>query len=77
MKAVSPFLVCYLFKGQSYLAQLKIQNFTNLIKSNENLWQTFNKFYQTNREVQLKDIPYLEELLNEIFLTSDSLEIKA
>jgi tetratricopeptide (TPR) repeat protein len=76
MKAVSPFLVCYLFKGQSYLAQHKIQSFIDKIKSNETIWQTFNKFYQNNQEVQLNDIPYLEELLNEIFLTSESLEIK-
>ncbi|MHA2008984.1 MAG: tetratricopeptide repeat protein [Candidatus Hodarchaeales archaeon] len=76
MKAVPPFLVCYLFKGQSYLAQRKVQSFINKVKNNETIWQTFNKFHQNNQEVKLKDIPSLEEVLNETFLTSESVEIK-
>lgn len=68
MKAVSPFLVYYLFKGKSYLAQHTIHSFINKIKSKETIWETFNKFYQRNQEVQLKDIPSLEELLTETFL---------
>ena len=70
MKAVSPFLVCYLYRGQSYLAHHKIQSFINKVKSNETIWQAFKKFYQKNQEVQLKDIPSLEELLTETFLST-------
>jgi hypothetical protein len=69
MKVTSPFLVCYLFKGQSYLAQHKIQSFINKVKSSETIWQAFKKFYQKNQEVQLNDIPSLEELLTDIFLS--------
>jgi tetratricopeptide (TPR) repeat protein len=68
IKTVSPFLVCYLFKGQSYLAHHKLTNFVNKLSNNEILWQTFNKFYHTNQEIQLKDIPSLENLLIESFL---------
>jgi len=75
--SIENFLVCYLFKGQSYLAQHKIKHFIDKTKSNETIWQTFNKFYQRHQSLELKDIPSLEELLNEIFLTGDSLEIKA
>jgi tetratricopeptide (TPR) repeat protein len=67
MKAVSPFLVCYLFKGQSYLAQQKLHDFINKLTNDENVWQTFNRYYQTNQEIQLKDIPSLENLLTESF----------
>ncbi|KKN25234.1 hypothetical protein LCGC14_0886880 [marine sediment metagenome] len=30
--------------------------------------QTFKKFYQLNQEIQLKDIPSLLPLINEIFM---------
>lgn len=74
MKAASPFLFCYLFKGHSYLAQNTIQSFITKIKSKETIWETFNKFYQKNQEVQLKDIPSLEELLTETFISPTLLE---
>jgi hypothetical protein len=74
MNTVSPFLVFYLFKGQSYLAQHKMQNFIERIKNNETIWKTFKKFYQNNQEVQLKDIPLLDEVLTQTFLSNDIIE---
>ncbi|MFX0005121.1 MAG: tetratricopeptide repeat protein [Promethearchaeota archaeon] len=74
MKAVSPFLVCYLFKGQSYLAQQKLQNFIDKILNNNTVWQTFNKYYQTNQEIQIKDIPILENLLTDSFLSKSAIQ---
>ncbi len=71
IKAVSPFLVCYLFKGQSYLAQQKLINFIDKITNNDTIWQTFTKFYKTNQEIQLKDVPSLENLLTESFLSNN------
>ncbi|MGB5912357.1 MAG: hypothetical protein WBH31_14280, partial [Promethearchaeia archaeon] len=68
MKAATPFLVCYLFKGQSYLAQQRIRYFVDNIRTNNNIWQGLNKFYQTNQEIQLKDIPSLEPVISEIFI---------
>ena len=68
MTPVSPFFVCYVFKGQSYLAQQRIRYFIDKIQNDEPVWQTFNKFNQVNREIQLKDIPSLEPLINEIFI---------
>lgn len=32
------------------------------------LWKAINKFYQTNQEVRLNDIPSLDNLINEIFI---------
>ncbi len=68
MNSVTPFLVCCLFKGQSYSAQQRIGYFINKLQGDESAWQAFNKFYQVNKEIQLKDIPSLEPLINEIFI---------
>jgi tetratricopeptide (TPR) repeat protein len=68
MKSISTFLVCYLFKGQSFSAQKKIQNFVENIKNNEDLLEKFNKYYQTNRIIKLEDVPILKSLITEIFI---------
>jgi len=68
MIADPPFLICYLFKGQSYLAQQRIRFFCEKIKKDKNIWITFNKFRQTNRLVQLKDIPTINPLITDIFI---------
>ena len=67
MGSLSPFLVCYLFKGQSYLAQQKLKSFIDNFKKDENIWKTFNKFNQASRAVQLKDVPSLGPLIKDIF----------
>ena len=68
MKPISTFLVCYLFKGQSFSAQKKIQNFVENIKNNENLLEKFNKYYQTNQIIELEEVPILKSLITEIFI---------
>ncbi|MFX0000902.1 MAG: tetratricopeptide repeat protein [Candidatus Hermodarchaeota archaeon] len=67
MNSLHPFLVCYLFKGQSYLAQQRVAKFIDNVKQDATIWKTFNEYNQTSRLVQLKDIPSLEPLINEIF----------
>jgi hypothetical protein len=68
MKPISPFFICYVFKGQSYLAQQRIRYFIEKIQNDELVWQTFTKFYKLNQEIQLKDIPSLESLIKDIFI---------
>jgi len=68
MNSLHPFLVCYLFKGQSYLAQQKVKKFIDNVKKDKNIWKTFNEFNQSSRVVQLKDVPFLGSLITEIFL---------
>ena len=68
MKSVPPFLVCYLFLGQSYLAQHRISYFIERIQNDHIIWETFNKFYQTNQVIESKDVPSLEPLITEIFI---------
>ena len=68
MNSLSPFLVCYLFKGQSYLAQQRVKKFIDFIKKDKNIWKTFNEYNQTCRVVQLEDVPLLGSMITEIFL---------
>ena len=68
MNALDPFLVCYLFKGQSYLAQQRVAKFIDHIKDDAEIWKTFHKFNQACQLVQLKDIPSLKPLIHEIFI---------
>lgn len=68
MNSLSPFLVCYLFKGQSYLAQQRVKKFIDNIKKEKNILKTFNEYNQTCRVVQLEDAPLLGSLISEIFL---------
>ena len=74
MKADSPFLVCYLFEGQSYLAGQKLESFVDKISNKDTVWQIFNKYYQTNQEIQIRDIPILENLLTESFLSKSVIQ---
>jgi len=68
MKSVAPFLVCYLFKGQSYLAQQRVMHFTNSIENDKKIWEPINKFYQTNQIIQPKDVPLLDPLIRDLFI---------
>jgi tetratricopeptide (TPR) repeat protein len=69
MCSESPFLMCYVYKGQSYLAQNRIKSFINELKSRKEIWSTFEKSYQLNKKIQMKDIPALEPLIKDIFIS--------
>ena len=68
MNSVPPFFICYIFKGQSYLAQQRVRYFIDKIQNDEPVWQIFKDFHNLNREIELKDIPSLEPLIKEIFM---------
>lgn len=68
MKPISTFLVCYLFKGQSFSAQKKIQTFVESIQTYEDLLKKFENYYQMNQILNPKDAPILNSLIREIFL---------
>jgi tetratricopeptide (TPR) repeat protein len=68
MNSLSPFLMCYIYKGQSYSAQKRIRTFIDKIHNDKQVWDTFEKFYRVNQEIQMKDVPSLEPLIQEIFM---------
>jgi tetratricopeptide (TPR) repeat protein len=68
MKSVASFSICYLFKGQSYLAQKRINNFIKQFENTTEIWQTFNNFYKTHQTIELKKKPSLKLLITDIFI---------
>ena len=68
MNAVSPFIVCYLFKGQSFLAQKRMKQFSNTLQTEKKIWESIKKYYQAHRLIQEEDVPSLDILVNDIFI---------
>ena len=68
MEPLGDFSVCYLFKGQTFLAKQKLNKFAEHIQNTPSILETFNNYFKINRIVQLKDFPSLDSLISEIFL---------
>ncbi|MFW9895110.1 MAG: tetratricopeptide repeat protein [Candidatus Thorarchaeota archaeon] len=66
--ALTPFFICYVFKGQSYSAHLKIRAFIEGIQNDKEIWENIESFYKRNQEIQLKDVPSLKPLIQDIFI---------
>ncbi|MHA1986256.1 MAG: hypothetical protein ACW98D_06430 [Promethearchaeota archaeon] len=75
MEPLLNFSICYLFKGESYIAKQKLSKFSNLLKKNTSIQQTFEKLFKSSQVLELKDYPFLESLITEVFL-SKSPELK-
>jgi tetratricopeptide (TPR) repeat protein len=67
IQPISKFSVCYLFKGQTYLAKQKLKRFVNSLQESSQIWEKMNKYYNINRVIELKDNPSFELLINKIF----------
>jgi len=68
MKNITDFSFCYLFKGQSYVAQKKLNNFTETFQKDSSMMQTLDKFNQTSQVIELKDFPFLKGFITETFI---------
>ena len=75
MMPVQPFLVCYIFKGDSYFAYHKIKNFLDSIQNDSVIWQSLQNFFQKSKSVQVHSIPSLESLITEIFIEEKLVEL--
>jgi len=69
MAPVNSFSLCYLFKGQSYVAKQKLTRFTEKIRKNKLLGQIFENFDQNNETIKLSENAPLESLITEIFIS--------
>jgi tetratricopeptide (TPR) repeat protein len=77
MHSISPFFLCYVYKGQSYSAQHRLKSFINELQRNKDIWKTIEKYYQTNQEIQINDVPLLDSLIKDIFIEkSIALDLK-
>ncbi|MDX1797688.1 MAG: tetratricopeptide repeat protein [Candidatus Lokiarchaeia archaeon] len=70
------FLICYLFKGQSYYAKQKLGYFTDHVKTTPSVEQILNHFLKDFHTIQLEEYPILKELIIESFFRTDHWLIK-
>jgi len=73
LETINSFSVCYLYKGQTYPAKQKLAKFTEKIHNTPSIWQGLEKFYKTSQVLEIEDIPSLELLITEIFITKSLL----
>ncbi|MFX1418368.1 MAG: tetratricopeptide repeat protein [Promethearchaeota archaeon] len=69
LKSVPPFFISYIFKGDSYYAHQKINYFIENIRKEHAIWQNILKSFQVNQTINLKEMPLLESLITETFIT--------
>lgn len=64
IKNITPVMVCYVFEGQSYLAQQKFKKVTDKLRKTESVWVKLERFSQTGEIIQSNSIHELEHILN-------------
>jgi tetratricopeptide (TPR) repeat protein len=69
LKSIPPFFISYIFKGDSYYAHQKINYFIDHVQKEDVIWQNLLKSFEASQSIHLKDIPLLESLLTETFIT--------
>ncbi len=69
MRAKSPFLFCYIFKGQSYHAVKKLDVFTQKIRENNEIWDTLIQYLKYNQVFSNSPFPAFNDVLSEVFLS--------
>ncbi len=69
MRAESPFLLCYIFKGQSYHAIKKLDMFLQKIKENSEIWDTLLQYLKLSEVFSYSSFRAFNEVLTEVFLS--------
>ncbi|MFX0065916.1 MAG: tetratricopeptide repeat protein [Candidatus Hermodarchaeota archaeon] len=62
-----PFLLCYVFKGQTYTAQQKLNHFAQLLRSASLMWGSLLEFMETSRFIEEEAQSKLEYLVVSTF----------
>ncbi|MHA2325113.1 MAG: tetratricopeptide repeat protein [Promethearchaeota archaeon] len=68
--SVDDFSLCYLFKGQSYVAKQKLIQFAHHMQNTKSIWRAFEDFHTTRQAIILTENPSLESLITEIFMSN-------
>ena len=71
METISKFSICYLYKGQTYLAKKKLGYFIERLQSLPSIMKTFDKFYKTSQVIEIKNFPFLEGFITEVFMSKN------
>ncbi|NHJ84950.1 MAG: tetratricopeptide repeat protein [Asgard group archaeon] len=68
LKPVEPFLFCYVFKGQSYSAIKKIDQFVNLLQNNNrDTWMELVKQAKIPKIISSENMQTLDEIADRVF----------
>ena len=67
IQSEDPFHVCYVYKGQSYIAQQKLAQFTRSLSTTHSLWTALNGVIKHGKGLKHSDQTALEALINENF----------
>jgi tetratricopeptide (TPR) repeat protein len=67
MESVKNFLICYLFNGQTYPAKQKLSLFIERIQNDTTTLMVLDNFDKTSQVAELQDLPFVENLLQDIF----------
>lgn len=68
LNIMDSFSICYVFRGQSYSAGQKLNNFTEAVKENKTIIEVLNTAIRTGQQIQLSDNLDLEELITSSFM---------
>ena len=71
LKQINSFIVCYVIKGSSYLAQQKLTNFSKKVRTTPEIWYTLNEYSKTGEVLTVKENPYLKFLIKKIFMMNE------
>ncbi|NHJ05048.1 MAG: tetratricopeptide repeat protein [Candidatus Heimdallarchaeota archaeon] len=65
---IEPFLVCYVFKGQSYLAIQKLTNFIEFIKNDDSLFNDLSYLNASSNATSVEFDKMIGDIITEIFI---------
>lgn len=71
VQSIDPFSIFYLFKGQTYPATQRLGQFTEQIQNTKSIWKTLKNFCESSQVLELKDIPKLESVITEVFMSNN------
>lgn len=69
LKTVNSFSICYVFRGKSYSAGQKLNNFTEIIKESNKIMEILNKSVLIGQKIIIGENPDLERLIADTFLS--------
>jgi len=72
LDSIGSLTVCYLFKGQSYLAKQRLIQFTRRVQNTASIWKAFKGFKKTHQPIDLSKYSSLQSIITEIFLQKSS-----
>lgn len=65
-KSTEPLIICYVIKGQSYPALIKLNKFIEKIKNTPSIWNRINSAIETGVDLKIDKLPSLDAAVTEI-----------